>query len=870
MIRFVRSTLLLLVLFIVSCTQDRGAEDVLQAVPVNAAMIAQINDASEATEHTMKTRLWERLDSTAYLKTSMEEGSDIWDELTAGVAVDKVGPICVSWHESGANSYDLLITLEKSKHIYLDELYMRWAQANIDKAREYDGHTIVEIQLPKSGVSFYVAEALGLVVASQSDLLVEDALRQLKAKVGLLSDPVFQSLHGTANRKDPVNLYIQYAALGEWAQKRMKAGSFTWLDRGAEWTELDLAFKSDRMIASGLTQVSDSIANYMSLFRGNPARKNQLLDLLPNNTAAVAAISFENFASYQREYETLLRQLNRSDKLLVLKDQSQRYKAYTSWVDTEFGLALLENPGADWASSSVGLIKFRDKRLAEQALGAEAEPEVIQYDDFVIRKIEKSAFQIVFGRMYKAMNTCYYTTYRDYVVIAPDELIIKQFLNDNRGGRTLNDDPTFASLREELSNKSHVFLYAENPQALSLLQAVTRTEFAEGLTSRKEEWNEIAALGWQMEMEDKAAHTQLIVRFRTKEQVETRLQWAITLDTVATYAPVIVKNHYSKRYEVMTQDAANVVYLIDSKGGILWRRAISGQITSDIHQVDRYKNGKLQYLFNTGNKLYMLDRNGKDVDGFPINLPGQASAQVNVFDYDDNRNYRIFLACGKRVLIYGADGQPILGWEFAQAPQEVIGSPELFQISGRDYLAFFLADGQVTLRNRRGQERVTLSSKLDLRDPKLYLVKGQTLGDSRLVSLSKSGQFTNIFFNGTVDMTDVGISDPEAMLVHYKGHQIVLEDQEINVSGPSVNYGYESKAELDRSIVPFDMGPHFVIGIRSTPTRSLWLINASGNARNGFPVTGDVGMTIRDLDLDGNLDLIVADSEGYVYNYALD
>ncbi len=870
MVRTFRAAFFILTLILFACSRDQNAGDLLQAIPVNAVLIAEVNNAQKAVELGTSNRLWERLDSNAYLKTSLSEGRAVWNEFLSGTEVDGLGRFSLSFHESGANSYDVLLVLKREDHPYLEEVYGRWAEARVEEARTYDGETIIRIDLTKSGRSYYAAESRGLIVASESDLLVEDALRQLKAKVNLLTTDEFASLHRTANRKDPVNLYIQYDALGEWAGTRMKAGSFAWLERGAEWTELDLSFKTDRLIASGLTHVSDSVVNYMSLFRDNPSRKNQLLDLLPNNTAAVTAISFENFASYQRDYEKLLRQLNRSDKLLLLKDQSTKYKAYTSWVDTEFGLALLENPGADWAQSSIGLIKFRDKRLAEEALGNQATADITKYNDFVIRKIEDSSFPTVFGRVFKAMNTCYYTTYRDYVIIAPQELLIKQFLNDNRGGRTLNDDKGFAALRGELSSKSHVFLYAENPQAISLLQAVTRAKYGEGLSSRKEEWNEIAAVAWQLEMEDAAAHTQLIVRYRTEEQAETRLQWATELDTLAGMEPIIIKNHYSKRFEVLVQDVNHTLYLIDARGDVQWRRALDGPIRSEVHQLDRYKNGKLQFVFNTESTLYMLDRNGKDVEDYPINLPGAVTAKVAVFDYDRNRNYRIFIACGTRILLYGVDGKPVSGWEYGTASSEVIGSPTLYQIGGRDYLAFFTSDGQVSLRNRRGQERVTLGAKLDLRDPELFLIKGQTLSDSRLVGLSKSGQLTNVFFNGSVDMTDIGIVDPEAYFAQFKGHQILLEGKEVRVSGPEVNYTYTSKTPLDRSLKTFDMGPHFVLGIQHREGRELWLLNASGNIRTGFPVTGDLGMTIRDLDLDGKLDLIVADREGYVYNYALD
>ena len=47
--------------------------------------------------------------------------------------------------------------------------------------------------------------------------------------------------------------------------------------------------------------------------------------------------------------------------------------------------------------------------------------------------------------------------------------------------------------------------------------------------------------------------------------------------------------------------------------------------TGDVHQIDLYKNGKLQLLFNTQSKLHLIDRNGNNVEQFPIGLVAKAT-----------------------------------------------------------------------------------------------------------------------------------------------------------------------------------------------------------------------------------------------------
>ena len=60
-----------------------------------------------------------------------------------------------------------------------------------------------------------------------------------------------------------------------------------------------------------------------------------------------------------------------------------------------------------------------------------------------------------------------------------------------------------------------------------------------------------------------------------------------------------------------------------------------------VSQIDYYKNGKLQLLFNTENQLYMIDRLGNFVTNYPIDLPTTTHLSHALFDYDNNKKYRI-------------------------------------------------------------------------------------------------------------------------------------------------------------------------------------------------------------------------------------
>ena len=82
-------------------------------------------------------------------------------------------------------------------------------------------------------------------------------------------------------------------------------------------------------------------------------------------------------------------------------------------------------------------------------------------------------------------------------------------------------------------------------------------------------------------------------------EVENPTEWTVNLDYETNYKPQFVINHYNQAFEIFTQDIENNIYLINDNGALLWKKKIGNAILGDIHQIDRYKNTKLQYLFNT-------------------------------------------------------------------------------------------------------------------------------------------------------------------------------------------------------------------------------------------------------------------------------
>jgi hypothetical protein len=125
-----------------------------------------------------------------------------------------------------------------------------------------------------------------------------------------------------------------------------------------------------------------------------------------------------------------------------------------------------------------------------------------------------------------------------------------------------------------------------------------------------------------------------------------------------------------------------------------------------IQQIDFYRNNKLQYLIFSSTSMYLIDRNGKPVEKFPVRLPVVAQNEPVVFDYEKKRDYRIiYNSIDGKMICLDKYGKPVNGWISAVHPLRAIGPVQYFMSVNLDYLAVPTDKGWIFL-NRRGGVRM--------------------------------------------------------------------------------------------------------------------------------------------------------------------
>jgi hypothetical protein len=251
---------------------------------------------------------------------------------------------------------------------------------------------------------------------------------------------------------------------------------------------------------------------------------------------------------------------------------------------------------------------------------------------------------------------------------------------------------------------------------------------------------------------------------------------------------------------------------------------------------------------------------------------------LSVFDYDGNRDYRLFIACeDKRVYAYSREGSLLDGWEFGQSESEVTQPVNHFKIGDKDFLVF--GDRFKTyILDRKGNTRVEADTYFHRSANNNYQlnVSADALGPS-FVATDTAGKVYFIGFNGIVKTVELGkfsnrhFFDFKDLDGDRKPEFIFLEDEKLIVFSNNQSKLFSFKfgeSIVSKPLIYQFSGTDRKIGIVSRNENLIYLINNNGELYEGFPLQGNTPFSIGDFgDSLSRFNLIVGSGDNFLYNY---
>ncbi|MFB6318690.1 hypothetical protein [Saccharicrinis sp. FJH54] len=765
--------------------------------------------------------------------------------------------------------------------------------------KKYDDITIYNYTDSTTYSGYYVYD--NLLVWSSSDIALERSAREFQNKAGVTIKPGFNDILNTKGSNALATLFINtddlIDMLRPMASKQLM-DKITLIAGDNSWFGVDVALQSNLLSCMGFYTVNSS--NYISAFSGQKPAEMEILNAVPVGAQQFSSINITDLNLFRTNYKKYLEAQNKLD-------------AYHIWLN-KAGDMLGQNPelfGDDFFSgeflkvtyagysnnkrNSYLIARVNGNSMAENALkgkikhfaGKERKKEESYTDVLKIDKDMKftcyefnlsEMIGILYGNILKSDDLKYWALYDNYLFAAPDKRVLKDIMYANVLGKTLARQSYFDDFSSNLSETYNVLFYQDSRSVPVTSKDSWDAEFYKDFPGNNDVFSNLNGIGMQIDASGKYPYVNMVMDYSGQQKSDAETIWQSLLDTSFTMKPALVLNHYTKENEIFVQDLKHTIYLINPSGRILWKKALDEEIISDIYQVDCYKNGKLQLLFNTPTRLFLLDRNGNYVDRFPVKLPSEATTGLGLADYDNSRDYRIFIPVkDRRILLYAVDGNRVKGWDFGKTDHAVNRPVQHIRFGRKDYI--LCADkNRVYILDRQGRERVTLPDQFSKNENvDFYPLSSGPGGSDVILTGDTDGNLITVMLSGVVSKRKLPLKT--------KDYQMAIENidgtgsvEVITIEGKSMKvFDYMGNLLFER-VFPDDItdSPYiyrfsardYKIGVVDRAQQSIYLFNNDGSEKSGFPLTGNTPFSIGFLkSTSGSFNLIVGGRDNYLYNY---
>ncbi len=872
---------------------------ILMAAPKESALIIETSDATKLWEKLTHTSIiWEELKSAEsfaladrvghYLDSLLQLNPLLFNQIRTKKAMAVAAP-------AGSDRYCLLIGLntptnltETGVHQAVREFLPHEAT---ETQRNYDDNTIFTARISEHSIHWAYRD--GIVLFCTETIPLEEALRNLRTSHSLLNDKQFKKVAKTAGLYADANVYINYKAFGNWMKSLLgqEGKRATVLQSElAGWSALDLTAKSNQILLNGFVHVSDSANHFFKVFNGQKPRPLRVSKLLPSHTASLLHLGLSHFPSYYQNYREYLRaegSLGKRDKQTDQLNQQcgkNIEELCVGWIHSEVAIAITEPRSQDVDPHRYLLLSASGKneglqQLSELSTALGHDPEAYEMFGQPVMEIKTAdAYRILLGTAFIGFEDAVITALDDFVILANSASAMRTLLQHHQAGSTLKKDTHFAAFSNNLADKSNLLYYSGIARSTTLFKEYLSKDGQRWADRELETIRRFEGVGYQLSASGDLYYSNIYVSHNPVYTQESGAFWELALDDSITFGPQLVLNHYTQSREILVQLGNKSLALISNTGKVLWNRELKEPILGKVHQIDRYKNGKLQLLFNTASHVYLIDRNGQHVDGFPVKLMEKATAPLGLFDYDNNRDYRILIPLANRnSIMLGPDGKDIKGWKSNATKSEVRDVPVHLRLGNKDYVFMCDVGGNIYLLNRQGGSRHKVKATMEDRSANpVFIQRGKDIRQCQLLYTDTLGNLVILGFDNNVSKSSLGFAGKHNMTAADLNQDGLLTvylttDNKLWVIQPDgsvvCNYKHEGLALRPRV---FRQQDKTRIAVLNEAEEMIYILNEKCKSSDYLPMYAKGSFTVGDINKDGILNVVAIGASNTLHVYNLE
>jgi hypothetical protein len=672
---------------------------------------------------------WDAVDNNSVLVFESREEPQASDKVFEFFFSKKSNTYLSSVQKSSKDDFGMLYSYLLPKENYDSILNSTsWLKNQKISSRMFNGIEIYEVKSGSNEVQFAFTYLSGIFALSKSSLLIENAIRifqnQDTRSFKRINAELFQF---PSLKSDKGNLYTNINSLSEVSVKESSfLKSIPLLRELKSLSVYDVKSIGDLLSLNGFSLGKNSS---LTLFQRQNPIPFKVAKYIPNYASAFVHFGISDFQSFREVID------------------SSFLKSFN--IGSEIAFVSTENR----ANSLVAFVEFNPG--SSQDFNFTTDYSEV-YSNYQIRSVKGDVLKEGLGKIFPEVPFSFCAVKDNYLFLTQSveemKFIIDAIENDDTWGKTLD----YQKFSERGLQESNVTIIFKKPDLFAGYKSILMgyPDLIDSVRLSNLNWYSI-----QMSALDNHFYSNVNFSLGSSDQKVTESRQKTKSSFIEFPGTVelasLVKNHNTGLQEIIIQGSDLMIYLVSLKDGILWKKQMDGQIKGSLDQLDFYKNGKLQYFFATKNKLYIIDRLGRDVADFPKMLPSDVRFS-GLIDYDRSKNYRFLISSqNNQVYLFDKKGNNLSEWGPKKIEKEIIRSPQHFKMGGKDYFIVFLADGAVQVFNRKGDlVNIFHTKEKKIFSGNFYLESGMSSSTTYLYYISKEGALVKQNMKGEILTTN--------------------------------------------------------------------------------------------------------------------
>ena len=812
-----RILILLLTILSIGCTTETPKEySLLAYVPQNAAAIIQIQNFESFRSELKNNQLLK-----SFRKPFFKKDFNAFVDYLQYIKPNSKALLC--FNELGKKNFEYtFITKIHPDLIVLDSL----AKSSTEKI-DYEGNSITKTTLNDRVNYTFIADSI--FINSSSELLIENCIRSYKKAT---IPETLKKVYATIDETKSATVLANPKHFQPLLKKLFPNAATDIVTNFGEQAALDVSILPDELSFTGVVTSNDSLSHTLSSLKNTAPREYKMAKVIP--------VSFEHFTSITfDEYKKFHPEIKNS-----LLDALEEVTTFSFNGNTFTGLRFI-------SSSNEAITQLQTKSEASTVRNIK-----------VYENEDASLFKDHFTPFIKNFDNRTFVVLDEYIVFSEPEAAgsLAMLIGMYKDEQTLFYQKNYQETIKSLSDESSLLTFVNTETFKKTFAESAQKKYQKEISSINIEDYPFAALQFTNEKGSNYAHVHGILKRNTAKPSENTVSQLlnIVLDNPTTSNPQFVKNHITKRKEIVVQDDQNALYLISTSGKVLWKKQLDGQLLGKVSQVDLYKNGRLQLAFTTSQSFYVLDRNGKDVKPYPTKAKTTYTQPVAIFDYDKSKNYRFVFTEGNKVSMRDKKGKTVSGFKFSGSEYDFINPPQHFRVRSKDYITFQESNGKLHILSRTGKPRITPKKNVQFSDNIMYI------HDNLFTTSDRKGNLIQIDQKGQFQETKLPVEE---------SHDVVMTSKTL------VSF-FENKLRIKDKTVELDFGSYskpnifyirnkIYVTITDKDAQKVYLFDSNAKPIAGFPAFGSSAIDLGNFDKDNKLEVVTKGENNTILVYKL-